>query len=150
MRVQQIARAGTLSVALAAIGLIAAAPASATHDLREVETKLHLNRVRHDLGGRPGDRWLLTGQVRSSVKACERGRLVKLVGGRRLRGGGQHTKDRTAAGGGQRGHFYLGWYDSSPPQRYRVKVRRSFPGGEDRSLKCEADEKRVHAPRPWP
>jgi hypothetical protein len=150
MTVHGIARALTLSTALAAIGLIAAAPASAAGQTREVETKLHLNRVQHDLGGRPGDRWLLTGQVRSSVKACERGRLVKLVGGKRLPGRLQHTKDRTTPGGGARGSFFLQWYDSSPPQRYRVKVRRSFPGGEDRSLKCEADEKRVHAPRPWP
>jgi hypothetical protein len=112
---------------------IAAAPASAAEDAKEVKTHVHLH-LRRTV---PPGHWDLSGRVLSSVKTCERGRKVRV---KRI-GGATLDKDRTQAGGGHRGEFFLNFRDPSPPKHYRVKVRRSFPG--EGSLKCEAVEKRV-------
>jgi hypothetical protein len=77
-----MARARTLSFALAAIGLIAvAAPASAAEGVTEVKTQVKIRSV-SPLGGREFFVW---GTVHSSDEECERERFVKLIGGQRLR-----------------------------------------------------------------
>jgi hypothetical protein len=117
---------------------IAAAPASAAE---EVNTRLKLDRLDLDPGV---DRFYVSGRVRSSVKACKRPRFVNVIRPGGVRVAHPHGARRRLTDTDSKGHFSLSWRDENPPARYRFKVPRSFPEG--RSLKCEADVKRIRVP----
>jgi hypothetical protein len=138
----QMARALTLSVALAASGLIAAAPASAAENRKEVKTrvKISLTQVSGPSGGATSPDYLVKGRVQSPAKACER-RWVMVTKPRGHRRDTDHTTRR------RRGRFTLTWTERSgePPEHYLVKALRSFPGqrrGEYGRV-CEADQVRL-------
>jgi hypothetical protein len=154
MRVQQIAGALTLSVALAGIGLItAAAPTSAAKDASSspaatapgstaagfgpgasppvVKSRVKINSIRE----KGADAWLVEGVVRSPVKGCERRRLVTLTTARRPEHG-VRDKDRTD----RRGRFTI----------YGTGIRRgasvwatSALSKPNRRRTCKVDEKRL-------
>jgi hypothetical protein len=124
MRVQQIAGALTLSVAVAAIGLIAAAPAAA-EERREVETRVKITSVEDDL---------VKGEVFSPEAGCRNVRRVKLV-----HHPGADPFFTLSGGHGSRGRtFYLDLGD----QKYdRVRVTRS-PSHPNGRFICKGDRSR--------
>jgi hypothetical protein len=118
----RVPRALTLSVALAAIGLIAAAPASAAKDRKVVKTQVKITGVSSeivsdDFDGAPYAIYKVYGVVRSPREECRRDRPKELI---------HHPSDWHAASGYMR-HFVLFWRDRTAPfteEHDRVKVRR--------------------------
>jgi hypothetical protein len=119
---------------------IAAAPASAAEEVREVKTRVTVLFV-------AGPGFYVKGSVRSSDEECERDRLVKLAGWQRMKPGRQAPiTARTGAGDAPLAHRFTLYWDwgahrnRNPPKRFRIKAPRTFR--EDGSLECEADVKR--------
>jgi hypothetical protein len=118
-------RALTLSVALAATGLIAAAPASAAEDRKAVKTQVKITRVSSHIVSpdfRPPYAWyFVKGKVRSPRAGCRYGRWVRL---------NHQTEDQTDGyfTASRDGVFWLGWPDRTFPftqQHDRAKITRS-------------------------
>jgi hypothetical protein len=143
MRVHQIARALTLSVALAVVGLIAATPASAAEERKgvlpsghQLATERVKSRVKINSIRKRADAWLVEGVVRSRVNGCERGRLMELNTGRGKPWAREvRDKDRTD----RRGRFTL----------YGTEIRRlasvratSVLSKPNRRVECNADTSR--------
>jgi hypothetical protein len=133
MRVQQIAGALTLSVALAVIGLITATPASAAEDVTEVKTRLKIKRDKDSNRG-----FKVVGVVRSAEEACERHRLVRLrlswPAARAPSVPGRHgARTRT----NRRGVFKAR-FRGDPGYWFAGVDSRFLPPGEGGRLECEA------------
>ena len=114
-------RALTLSVALAAIGLIAAAPASAAKERKVVKTQVKIKSVSSEIGPLGRVQYFVKGRVHSPRRGCRNDRRVQLK---------DQTEHVTRAGlrSVTRGRFWLGWTDRTDPptqQQVRVKVPRS-------------------------
>jgi hypothetical protein len=111
---------------------IAAAPASAPEDVREVKTRLRIT----FMVGSPGGELFVKGRVRSPEQRCVNRRIVKFIGERAGNLHGRANGDRTLRGG----RFTLLLHDPTPRERYRLKALRSFR--LEGSLKCKPDVKR--------
>jgi hypothetical protein len=134
MRVQQITRAPTLSVALAAIGLLAvAAPASATE---VVQTRVELNRVVHKAAGHYSHY-----SVKGRIHSAPRFELCAQDGFAQLQLVNNHGRGRTdwSDGTNSRGEFSIRVPQSEAGSTVRVIVRRKIIG---QGRKCDSDKSR--------
>ena len=130
----------TLSVALAAIGLIAAAPASAANDRKEVETRVKITRVSSHIvspvSGAPYASYSVKGVVHSLRPGCRIYRPVTLIHHQVF----EVFRHFTTADD-RPGWFWQAWPDLTVPftqQHDRVKVPRS-PSYPDGRFICEGD-----------
>jgi hypothetical protein len=148
-----VPRVLTLSVALAAIGLIAAAPASAAQDRKAVKTQVKITGVSSEIvnpdvqeasfGIDPYAIYSVYGVVRSPREECRRDRPKELI---------HHPSDWHASSG-YFTRFNLYWRDRTAPfteEHDRVKVRRwtsrawgAYHNAEpDGRFICKADRSR--------
>ncbi len=132
----------TLGVALAALGLIAAAPASAAKDRKVVKTRVTITHVSSEIDssnlGAPYAIYSVYGVVRSPRAECRRDRPKELI---------HHPSDWHAAGD-YAAQFILSWRDRTSPfpqQHDRVIVARwptrPLPGSDapDGRFICKGD-----------
>ena len=144
-------RALTLSVALAVIGLIAAAPASAAQDRKVVKTQVKITRVTSEIvspdSGPPYAVYEVKGRVRSPRIGCRINRRVELIHHKELEIFRSFDQYR-GPGEFPQGFFWIGLVDRTfpfTPKHDRVKVPRSPSHARSRShpdgrFICEGDK----------
>ncbi len=126
----------TLGVALAAIGLIAAAPASAAKDRKVVKTQVKITRVSSEIGPLGRTKYFAKGRVHSPQRECRINRRVMLK---------DRTEHVTRAGyfTVTRGRFWLSWPDrTDPPTQQQVRVTAPRTAHRDDRFICELDRSR--------
>ena len=129
-------RALTMSVALAAIGLIAAAPASAAQDREVVKTQVKITRVSSEIGHLGRTHYSVKGRVHSPQRQCRINRRVM------LKDRTEHVT-RTGSHSVTRGRFWLGWPDrTDPPSQQQVRVTAPRTAHRDDRFICELDRSR--------